>query len=99
MKNITITLSDAMAHRARIEAAHAEKSVSRFIADLLAEKVSRRPRRQNLQREAIERFLAGPDIDASHEPGRPLREEIYAGFRGHERHRLRARPQQRRKTR
>jgi hypothetical protein len=49
MKNITITLPDELAHRARIEAAHAEKSVSRFIADLLAEKVSRRPRRKNIQ--------------------------------------------------
>jgi hypothetical protein len=35
MKNVTITLSEDLARRARVEAAKQDKSLSRFVADLL----------------------------------------------------------------
>jgi hypothetical protein len=38
MRNVTITLPDELAGRARVEAAKQDKSLSRFIADLLAER-------------------------------------------------------------
>jgi hypothetical protein len=38
MKNVTITLPDDLARKARVEAAKADKSLSRFIADMLAER-------------------------------------------------------------
>jgi plasmid stability protein len=38
MKNITITLPDDLAQRARVEAARQDKSLSRFVADMLAER-------------------------------------------------------------
>jgi hypothetical protein len=38
MKNVTITLPDDLARTARVEAAKADKSLSRFIADMLAER-------------------------------------------------------------
>ena len=37
MKNVTITLPDDLARKARVEAAKQDKSLSRFVADLLAE--------------------------------------------------------------
>lgn len=97
MKNITVTLPDEVARRTRIEAAHAEKSVSRFIADLLIENVAKTPRRRRVQLDAIEGFLSGPDIDAFEKPGRSLREQIYEDFRGLERDRVQSRSRQSRK--
>ena len=41
MKNVTISLPDDLARRARVEAAKEDKSLSRFIADLLAERCAR----------------------------------------------------------
>ncbi len=41
MKNITITLSEEMAHQAKILAAEKNTSVSRFVGELLAERVGR----------------------------------------------------------
>ena len=38
MKNVTITLSENLARRARVEAAKQDKSLSRFVADLLEER-------------------------------------------------------------
>jgi hypothetical protein len=73
MKNITITLDEGLARWARVEAAKAGKSVSRFVADLLA---ARRGSRMS-QREAVDKFLSLPDL-----PGiaadYPSREELYA---------------------
>lgn len=56
MKNVTVTLPDDLARQARVQAAQDGKSLSRWIADRLQhefEGVS--------QREAMERFLGGPD--------------------------------------
>jgi hypothetical protein len=98
VKNVTITLSDELARRARVEAAQADKSLSRYIADLLAERVVRKPRRPNLQREAIERFLGAPDIQGFEGSGRPLRDHIYADLRGHQSDRVQSRSTRRRKA-
>ena len=38
MKKVTITLPDDLARRARVEAAKEDKSLSRFVADLLKER-------------------------------------------------------------
>jgi hypothetical protein len=56
MKNVTITLPDDLAARARVEAARQGKSLSRFIADLLAERCGAAEDRLA----ALERFLSGP---------------------------------------
>jgi hypothetical protein len=41
VKNITISLSEEMAHQAKILAAEKHTSVSRFVGELLAERVGR----------------------------------------------------------
>jgi hypothetical protein len=56
MKNVTITLPDEVAARARVEAARQAKSLSRFIADLLAERCGR----VDDPLAALEGFLSGP---------------------------------------
>jgi hypothetical protein len=38
MKKVTLKLADALAQRARVEAAKQDKTLSRFIADLVAER-------------------------------------------------------------
>jgi hypothetical protein len=82
MKNVTITLDEETAHWARVEAAKAGKSLSRWIG----ERLSLARARTGSQLESVERFLQGPEI-----PGlavdRPSREEMYAErlFRRHER--------------
>jgi hypothetical protein len=60
MKNVTITLPDDVARRARVEAARQDKSLSRFIADLLAERCTdERPERKEAIAK-LEEFLNGP---------------------------------------
>jgi hypothetical protein len=82
MKNVTITLDEETARWARVEAAKAGKSLSRWIG----ERLSLARARTGTQLESVERFLQGPEI-----PGlavdRPSREEMYAErlFRRHER--------------
>lgn len=94
MKNVTITLPDDLATAARVEAAKQDKSLSRFVADMLEREVGRR---EVSQREAIEKFLSGPLLPMSDEHGRlPTREEIYREredelLRRYERSRLRDR--------
>src|SRR5207253_2430096 len=72
MKNVTITLDDDLAAWARVEAAKRDKSLSRFVAELISQR-----RGLPTQREALERFLNAPDF-----PGitadLPSREELYA---------------------
>lgn len=74
MKNVTITMSDHLVRQARIEAVKQGKSLSRFLSDLVEQRVGRRPS----QRDAIERFLAAPLLPLTDDNGRPpRREEIY----------------------
>ena len=72
MKNITLSMQDDLASWVRVEAAKAGKSVSRYLADTLAEK--RGP--AVTQKESARRFLSGPGF-----PGvtkqLPSRTELY----------------------
>jgi plasmid stability protein len=74
MKNITITLDTETAAWVRVKAAEHNKSVSRFVGELLQQQMKERV---NYQR-AMERFLSRPPIKLG-EPGEPLpsRAELY----------------------
>jgi hypothetical protein len=78
-RNITITLDEGTARWVRIEAARQDVSVSRYLADLLAE--SRR--RAEGYEAARERFMARPPRPLR-APGDPLptRGELYDRGRG-----------------
>ncbi len=95
MKNVTITLPDDLALRARVAAAKQDKSLSRFVADLLAERCkAEAPDKLAPLRE----FFDGPGWPSSGGP-LPKREEIYAEredelLRRYERSRLRGRREQ-----
>src|SRR5262245_19528861 len=90
MKNVTISLSEDLAQWARVEAAKAGKSLSRWLADRLENERSR----INEQVAAVERFLSLPPkkLRLSPDERLPTKEEIYAErlFR-HERADLRTR--------
>ncbi len=75
MKNITITLDDKLASTARVEAARQGKSLSRFVSELVEERVRPKP---GSQREALEIFLSGPPLNLTDENGNaPSRDQIY----------------------
>jgi len=56
MKNVTITLDEKVAHWARVEAAKAGKSLSRWIGDQLASGMAEREQNASM----LDRFLEGP---------------------------------------
>ncbi|WP_439497738.1 ribbon-helix-helix domain-containing protein [Bosea sp. (in: a-proteobacteria)] len=58
MKHVTITLPEATLSRLRVEAAKEGKSMSKFTAELIEQRVGR----TMTQREALDVFLAGPDL-------------------------------------
>lgn len=65
MKNVTISMDDALYRATRIKAAEAQKSVSRYIADLLkadldGSSLSRPAQSREEQIAALERILSGP---------------------------------------
>ena len=73
MKNVTVTMDEALVKRARIAAARDGKSLSRFVADAVEQRVGR----PLTQREALDRFLAGPLMDLTDENGKaPSRDEL-----------------------
>jgi hypothetical protein len=74
MKNITITLDPDTAKWVRIKAAEQNKSVSRFVGELLQQQMKERLEYQR----AMERFLSKPPIKLR-DSGEPLptRKEIY----------------------
>jgi hypothetical protein len=53
MKNVTITMEDAVADWARIEAAKRNTSVSRLVGEMLAEKMRRDDKYAAAMREAL----------------------------------------------
>ncbi|MGV7033355.1 hypothetical protein [Methylobacterium symbioticum] len=74
MKNVTVTMDEALLQRARVAAARDGKSLSKFIAETVEQRVGR----PMTQREALERFLAGPLMNLTDEKGRaPTRDQIY----------------------
>jgi hypothetical protein len=79
MKNVTVTMDDAVADWARMEAARRNTSVSRLVGELLAEKMRHDDAYERAMREALEFKSLGASI------GPYLsREEIYdrARWRG-----------------
>jgi plasmid stability protein len=74
MKNLTVTLPDETLSRLRVAAAREGKSMSKFVTELLERRVGR----TISQREALDRFLAGPPLPLSDENGKlPSRTELY----------------------
>jgi hypothetical protein len=95
MKNVTITLPDELARKARVEAAKADKSLSKFVADLLAERCGERPGEDD-KLGALREFFYGPGYPGISKSWRG-REALYAErdeelFRRYESHRLRDGP-------
>jgi hypothetical protein len=74
MKNVTITLDDAVATRARVAAASRGKSLSKFVRELIEREIGRNAM-SNL--ETIERFITGPGYPGISRNWRG-REELYA---------------------
>jgi hypothetical protein len=73
MKNVTITLPEDLARRARVEAAKQDKSLSRFVADLLAERCKGKTDKLAV----LESFLNGPGFPGASKAW-PGREALYA---------------------
>jgi len=55
LRNITITLEENLAHWARIEAARSDTSVSRFLAEILKERMMQKDEYQAAKRRALAR--------------------------------------------
>jgi len=80
MKNVTISMEDELAHRIRVAAAKAGKSMSRYLAEAGRERVeadesASRNETRNRQLEALERVLAGPKWDVTENGRMPTAEE------------------------
>lgn len=74
MKNVTVTMDEALLQRARVAAARDGKSLSKFVAEAVEQRVGR----PMTQREALEVFLSGPLMNLTDENGRaPTRDQIY----------------------
>lgn len=90
MKNVTISMDETVAAWARIEAAKAGKSLSRFVGDVLAAQIEQK----SSQSDVLNRILAYPKLDLTDENGNaPTRNEVYDDkiLRRHKHSDLRAR--------
>lgn len=76
MKNVTITLPDDLALRARVEAAKQDKSLSRFVAELL-DKQCKTESESAKKRAVLREFLKGPGFPGASKAW-PGREALYA---------------------
>ena len=73
LKNVTITVDEVVARWARLEAARANTSVSRFVGDLLEERM-----RQDQEYDvAMERYLSVKPRVISKRRSYPRREELH----------------------
>lgn len=80
MKNITISVDEELAREFRIEAARAGQSVSRYLAEagrrrIEDEAAHRNVEKRNLQREALDKILAGPKWDVTENGRMPTADE------------------------
>jgi hypothetical protein len=79
MKNVTISMDDGLAQRARVAAAKNGLSLSRFLGRLLEEKLAepaiREPNPDNPQYRALQRILAGPKWDVTENGRMPTSDE------------------------
>lgn len=74
LRNVTITLDEETAHWARVQAAHRNLSVSRFVKDLL----ERQMRADESYERAMTSYLARQGRALSHAgQAYPTREELY----------------------
>jgi hypothetical protein len=73
MKNVTITLDEKVAHWARVEAAKAGKSLSRWIGERLEGEMRTAP----AQTGGLSALLALPEGSFSHHGKLPSRSEYY----------------------
>ena len=74
MRNVTISLQDEVARWARVRAAEEDKSVSRMIGDMLAERM----RQETLYDQGMETILNRPGVKLRKRGQRlPRREELY----------------------
>lgn len=80
MKNVTISMDEELYATTRVEAAKVGKSMSRYIADATKAKInadekSKTASVRNHELEALQRFLAGPDLNISEAGRMPSAEE------------------------
>lgn len=78
MKNVTISMDDELAHQARVAAARAGKSVSKYLAEAAREKIKAdelAEQGRNRQLEALERILAMPKWSVMENGRMPTAEE------------------------
>lgn len=74
MKNVTVTMDEVLLKRARVAAAYEGKSLSKYIAETVEQRVGR----PISQSEALAQFLAGPPLHVLDEKGRaPPRGQRY----------------------
>lgn len=73
LRNVTITLEDDVARWARLEAARENMSVSRFVGDVLAERM----RREQDYETAMERYLAVKPRNVSGGRSYPSRADLH----------------------
>ena len=74
MKNVTVSMSEALLQRARIAAARDGKSLSKFVAEAVEQRVGR----PMTQREALDIFLGGPPLHVLDENGKaPTTAQLY----------------------
>jgi hypothetical protein len=74
MKNVTITLEEDVAHWARVEAAKRETSVSRFVGEMLKERMGSVDAYEEARRQF---FAVEPRPIRSDDSPLPSREEIH----------------------
>ena len=80
MKNVTVSLDEALLTEAKVKAARAGKSLSRYMAGLVEADVTAAPKThgsddRNAQMEALERFLSGPKWSVLREGRMPTADE------------------------
>lgn len=78
MKNVTISMDDDLAQRARVAAARAGKSMSKYLSEAARHKINADESasgERNLQLEALERILAMPKWDVTENGRMPTAEE------------------------
>ncbi len=73
LKNVTITLDEQVARWARLEAAHENTSVSRFVGELLADRM----RGSQVYDAAMERYLSVKPRAVSNGHPCPTRDELH----------------------
>jgi hypothetical protein len=73
LRNVTITLDETVARWARLEAARANTSVSRFLGDLLADRM----RQSHEYEAAMERYLSVKPRAISKGRRYPRREQLH----------------------